>query len=127
MESAFFALGSPAILPFAWSQKLIQQKKTEELWDLVLESDDELTWKEGIFFHFLSAQLPLDWNDIEEFWCGGTCFNWEIRFFDNRYNPYGLLPLTVTTGRDFFEFFAYGLGSFVNFPIWVSLMPARWF
>jgi len=55
MESAFFALGSPAILPFAWSQKLIQQKKTEELWDLVLESDDELTWKEGIFFHFLSA------------------------------------------------------------------------
>ena len=54
-ESAFFALGSPAILPYTWSQKLIQQKKTEELWDLVLESDDELTWKEGIFFHFLSA------------------------------------------------------------------------
>jgi len=55
MEATFFALGSPAIVPFAWSQKLIQQKKTEELWDLVLESDDELTWKEGIFFHFLSA------------------------------------------------------------------------
>jgi len=55
MEATFFALGSPAIVPFAWSQKLIQQKRTEELWDLVLESDDELTWKEGIFFHFLSA------------------------------------------------------------------------
>jgi hypothetical protein len=55
LEASFFALGSPAILPFAWSQKIIQQKKTEELWELVLESDDELTWKEGIFFHFLSA------------------------------------------------------------------------
>jgi hypothetical protein len=32
----------------------------------------------------------------------------------------------VTTGRDFFEFFAYGLASFVNFPLWVSVIPLNW-
>jgi hypothetical protein len=40
-----------------WSDEQVQ----EELWSLILESDDQLTWEEGNYFHYLTSPRLYSW------------------------------------------------------------------
>jgi len=57
----FYALAFPILLVWIPLHKEnMDAYQQEELWLLILESDDQLTWEEGIYFHYLTQKL-LSW------------------------------------------------------------------
>ena len=94
----------------------VGEENYEQLWSLVEESEDELTWEEGILFHYLSAPI-FRWSNVQDFWCADVCLEGEKEFFQELYKPYGNVAILYTFLLDLFQLIPL---SFVAYPasIW---------